>query len=175
MKFTRKLCPGCGRTEIYPFRETDRVCKNCQRLINEALEHRKTLDNITDRMRIQVGKAYHWNKGYYEGDLHRNLKTKLLKIMVKLIKEVSEKNYGVCAWKDPIILRDLGGKPDGDEGESRYIGKRLFGLLRGLDRLIRLALRQAHHNGKREGSSLIVMLASGQITLDKFQKSVDRR
>ena len=144
-------------------------------LIKEALEHRKSLEKMTGKMKILVGEAYHWNQGYYEGDLRdSHLRNKLLKTMVKLIKKLSEKHYDSHSWKDPKVLRNLKQKVTGDERESRYIEKRFFGLLRGLDRLIRLALKRSYENGKKEGSSLIRMLASGQTTVEKFQKEVER-
>jgi len=181
---TKKPCPGCGKAE-YPWRKTDEVCRICRKLIKEALEHRKSLKAMTGKMKIAVGEAYHWNKGYLEGDLsgsyhefgEYNLKDMLLRIMVKLIKELSEKSYGdPYTDKASIVLKglQLTYQYDGSEREGRYIDKKLFGLLRGLDRLIRLALKRSYENGKRDGASLIRRLASGDITVEKFQKEVER-
>lgn len=175
---TRKPCPGCGRSESYPFRDKDRICNNCKKLINEALEHQEVLKSITGKMKIRVGERYYWNAGYYEGDLsNSHLQDKLLKIMVKLINESSEKDYADSyGWQAPKVLKRLSDLNErNEEKEGRLIERRLFGLLRGLDRLIRLALDRSYQNGKREGSSLIRMLASGQITIDEFQKKVERK
>ncbi|GAH30171.1 unnamed protein product, partial [marine sediment metagenome] len=38
-------------------------------LIKEALETRERQRNITGKMQIRVGEAWHWNAGYLEGDL----------------------------------------------------------------------------------------------------------
>jgi len=178
---TKKPCPGCGKAE-HPWRKTDEICNHCKKLINEALEHREILKNTTGKMKIAVGEAYHWNKGYYEGDLDGkrlgdlSLRDMLLKIMVKLIKNLSEKSYNdPYAFNAPKVLKGLKyiNQYD-DERQARYIEVKLFGLLRGLDRLIRLALKRSYENGKKEGASLIRRLASGDITVEKFQKEVER-
>lgn len=180
---TKKPCPGCGNAE-YPWRKADEVCGDCRKLMGEALEHRKNLKkNKTGTMKIAVGEAYHWNKGYYEGDLsgkrfgEYDLRSMLLKTMIGLIKQLSERSYDdPYTYKAPKILKGLGliNRDDGGEREARYIGIRLFGLLRGLDRLIRLALKRSYENGKKDGASLIRRLASGDITVEKFQKEVER-
>ena len=181
---TKKPCPGCGKAE-YPWRKTDEICRTCKKLIKEALEHRESLKKMTGKMKIAVGEAYHWNKGYLEGDLkgpyhefgEYDLRSMLLRLMVKLIKELSEKSYDdPYTFKAAIVLKGLGltYQYDGSESQPRYIEKRVFGLLRGLDRLIRLSLKRSYENGKKEGSSLIRMLASGQTTVEKFQKEVER-
>lgn len=178
---TKKPCPGCGKAE-YPWRSIDQVCSDCARLIKEALEHRESLKNITGKMKIAVGEAYYCNKGYYEGDLSGRrfgdftLGSMLLWIMVKLIKELSEKSYDdPYTFEASIILKGLSiNQYSGDEREARYIDTRLFGLLRGLDRLIRLSLKRSYENGKEYGASLIRRLASGDITVEKFQKEVEK-
>lgn len=181
---TKKPCPGCGNDE-YPHK-IGSICRDCRQLLKEAKENRLRLKAMTGKMKIAVGEAYHWNKGYLEGDLsrsyrefgeHYDLRAMLLRIMVSLIKELSEKSYDdPHAFKAPIVLKGLGSiyQYDGSENQARYIDRKLFGLLRGLDRLIRLALKRSYENGKEYGASLIKRLAAGDITIEKFQKEVER-
>ena len=179
--YTRKPCPGCGGSHTYPFRKVDEVCDNCKRLMAEALAHREKVKNIPGSMKIRVGEMYHWNQGYYEGDIsgkfgNRSLRDALAIMMVKLIKELSEIDNASPyeSHRSPIIMKKLNCIDRRyEENEMRLINKRLFGLLRGLDRLIRFAIRRSYKNGKREGASLIRMLASGQITLDEFERQVE--
>ena len=181
---TRKPCPGCGKSERYLFRNKGEVCGACKNLLNEAKEHRRQLEKSAKigKMSIKVGQFDHWNEGYYEGDLSgtrnefgkdRDLRQTLLRLMVRLIKTLSAKYYGQrYSIRHLIILKALHYKTRYEENEMRIIDKNLFGLLRGLDKVIRLSIKRSYENGKREGMSLVKMLATGQITIEEFQKEI---
>jgi len=43
--WTQKRCPGCGRSETFPFREKDKVCADCQKYIEAGRQLEKAQDD----------------------------------------------------------------------------------------------------------------------------------
>lgn len=158
----RKPCPGCGRSDVG--RKAENVCSDCAESIKLGTALRGKEDKAAT---FSIPRADWWPKFYHRdgnaeglGELfgetvHAIVKKPKTKQFSNQRIPTSARNGGTHSWWEAVILSKTG---------AQYIDR--------LDQEIRKALDNAFIEGFRKGNDMLVRLAAGELTNDKFSDQV---
>jgi hypothetical protein len=170
--YTRKPCHGCGEVG---YRDPDKVCRNCQQLLDEARAERdrQKQDQSTEVFGHQDQAYTYLNASHHYVDRNHSFgertSDRLQKAMNRLINVVGEPANGVPAWQQPRVLsRHL------RESIHYPYAVRMKPAVReaidALDQLIVEGLDVASRGGFYDGTNTLEQLSAGIVSIADFEK-----
>lgn len=165
MAKTKKPCPGCGEPQPW-FRDADKVCGHCQKLIEDGKNARAQAKVGKQAVRMPFaphGLPYIHHADKKGGEIQR--------VFVELARSLGPLVQGTEEGVKSVPL------VEGMEGSSYASGDKYVSVLRGtpallnqLYQLIVKACETAHTGGRRQGEDLIGSLAAGRLSLEELNR-----
>jgi len=152
-----KLCGGCGRPGSERSRfSADDICHDCKDFI--SLGKKTDLQNKTQSEYYYV----HIYPFYVSDTNQSSLFFNKFKVLAKSISDDTKETTSTLAI----------GNHSSSYGISVKITPTQYEALKELYKTVQDNFRAIEHKGKIEGSSLLIQLNSGAITLDKFDENL---
>ncbi len=173
---TSKPCPGCGegayKDGVYRgayYRHVDKVCPECQALIEEAKAARAAQDARPNTARYWYHRTAHWNPYYHRTDDVGQAARALQEALVNLVFAVGEPTTQAHRGEVPYVLNR---KPPSGPYYSEVIllPVAVRDAIAALDEAIVAGMESTYRTGHAEGSSLLRQLASGGVGLEEFNE-----
>ena len=161
---TRKPCPGCG--SVY-WRDADKVCANCAVLIKEALAAREKVKQETDAdgyVNILIPRRF---KLPWYNDYDRDVRNGIEQAFYDLALQLGRKTVSY-SHPMPVLYGQELGYEDSHRSEVRNMEKSVVDLLKNLAVRTVAYASDCFNAGKRAGSSLLLNLAGGNVSVDDF-------
>jgi hypothetical protein len=163
---TFKPCPGCGESG---YRSVNKVCKACEGLINAGKAVK-----AEEEAKAEKGKVFRlskeWPGIYNPGSTAENRRAiekaweDLARAAMKPIK-TTRRAYDEGITPLPPASRSVH-YCSFEEGASLWTGsQRLADSITKLDQVVRDAILEAYHEGKIEGSNMLMALAKGEVSI----------
>lgn len=180
---TKTPCPGCG--EVYPNRHPNELCPHCRRQLDETIPMLKTaIKKLSqNRDRVAFGEVYHWNR-YYRCPVTRSKYHTLMNgddnsaLLRKALFDLAEKITVVDGVHTDKPLFPLGDPKDNFHMYNAIIGTMPAGAAQAFRTLVDLLqpiINDAFEAGKEDGASLLLSLASGDISMNDFDKQIKKQ
>lgn len=161
MRGSSKPCPGCGKVKSW--RPAKEVCKDCKNLLARAEWMEEKMSELGDDEIIVVyGKRAHWNEYIFS---HSGDGRKLMDIFQRVAMAASVPS-SVMSPEFSLL-----GKTEG-MGAVEYakMTRLLAEAIRDLRIAIGEALKAEYQAGKKDGHSFVKRLASGDLSINEFDK-----
>jgi hypothetical protein len=168
MGLTKKPCPGCG--EIVQ-REAEKVCWQCRKMLDEAEAAQTRQSREKDTEVVMLPWRYyslpHISHAVGHGEPRHGDE---IQKAIRGIAELLGKPAGFERGRSVSAL--VPGQEDYDyDGENTVrLPKGLRDLIERLYTAIMAATDYAYEEGCRDGNNLIVRLAKGEVSIEKFNK-----
>lgn len=165
MRAQKNPCPECGEIDI--FRKTGEICRECKRLINLARmieDEQKKLEE--DSVFVRFSDTYHWNEYIHtKGREYRSEDPR--KVLTRLAISVSKLVISP-EWRQEALY--VLGKRDPSSGSGKvWIMKRETAeAIQDLREMIPELIDSAYAQGKKDGSNLLLRLASGDMAPNEW-------
>jgi hypothetical protein len=164
IKGSQKPCPGCG--EIRSNRRASEVCRHCKEDLAYARRVRQDLAAAGETIIVSFGDRDYANEYIYTRDTESG--HRLRRLMFELAKSVS-----VPANVYHADVKNLLGEDDGASmrvyASMKTETARVIPILY---KAIQEALRSEYEAGKADGHSLLMQLASGDLSISDFDDKV---
>jgi hypothetical protein len=168
MRRIKKPCPGCGEPDLY--REPDKVCRECRRLLDrvKAIEISEAAGE-NNLVGVQFGERYHWNEYIYtRGDFESRV---IMEAFFNLARAAAKPSLNSVNDYDKDILI-LGRYDRGGETRS-LMDKGIAEAIRDLRELIDPLIDSAYKAGKEDGHNLLMRLATGDLAPNEFLQETE--
>lgn len=166
-KGSQKPCPGCG--EVRSNRRASEVCRHCEKDLAYARRVRQELAAAGEAIIVSFGDRDYANEYIYTRD--RESGPRLRELMFRLAKSTS---VPVNVYHADV--ENLLGKDDGPSmrvyASMKTETARVIPMLY---KAIQEALRAEYEAGKADGHSLLMQLASGDLSISDFDDKVLRK
>lgn len=177
MTHTAKPCPGCGETPGYRFRDSEKVCEDCQKKLADAAT---IIAGMKKRKDLELRRgpwADYALPGIYRKELapqnrasdDKNGNKPFRDAMNELIKLI-----GTPAGEAQIfesVDNVVTGTQRGSSGTKYYFPKGFGALLDRLFEATQLIADSAYTDGRQDGANIIVGLASGDVNIETFNRA----
>lgn len=169
MRRIKAPCPGCGDTDLY--REKDKVCPECSRLLGRVKEiEKKEKSGENNLIGVRFGERYHWNQYIYTRGDFESEKIVSAFHRLALASSVHSLNSEANFNEDIILL----GKIEG--GAVRFLmNKEIAESIRDLRNMIQPLIDSAYARGKEDGHNLLMRLASGDLSPNEYLKNTKEK
>lgn len=163
---TRKPCHGCGETG---WREIDKLCFDCQKLLNDAKRLNDSLKQDPNMQEFQLPwRSYsmpHITHVYSsENDLSDKFQQTFFELINLLVIKSSDGKVWFSSSTEYLISesRETEGKGFMNQDVRRVLNE--------LYKIVREISLEAFNQGQKDGRSFLAKLASGEISIDTFNK-----
>jgi hypothetical protein len=177
MSRTKRPCPGCG--QVKPWRAASEVCADCKVLLDEGRKARERAATVPRGTELAVLPFAPHRLGYiphfwqpFLGERHKSADAVIQQAIFDLASMFGEQ----VEWRD---VRRSNQQPlapvtmDGHGGNNTYwkvpIGLR--DILTRLYEAVQAGAKHAYEEGKHDGHSLLIGLATGQTSIEDFNKA----
>jgi len=156
---TSKPCPGCGRSEKFPFRDADRVCGTCQAILSEGRAAREIAEKDEDCIEIELawyslGQLFHVKR-----ETSALLYSAMRDLVMGAVKTARPTRYN----PNPFNILD---HKDNLNADCRYwMDRGTADLIHQIVVLVKRATTEAYQAGFRDGNNLLSRLIAGTISL----------
>jgi len=171
-------CPGCN--EVIWKRPVDKVCRRCQKLMEDGRKAREAQAQ-TEKVFVMAPDRRWWNylragsSGFSRIDTPRD---RLEFAMHSLLEVLIEPCLDARGYDTHSLYRNAFFSIEGHGSHSywseqdvpAFVDPKAREAVVALHQAILDSLQQAYRDGVREGSSLLAQLASGDITAEDFNK-----
>lgn len=163
MSRTRKPCPGCHEERD---RNSDEVCEDCKKLLQEAIDARARKNRRADTEIVGVPFAAHGFPYIHRigSDLNTEVRESFFALAELLGSEITERFFG--AKTSMVDLSE--DRFNNSSPHPWYLPKGLAAITTRLYAAITRGAEVAYEEGKTEGHQLIVGLATGRTSIDEF-------
>lgn len=158
---TRKPCPGCGESG---WRESNKVCGNCRRLLDLMEKIEKSENTKPDEVIVSFAEAPHWNEYFYAyqvGEIGDDLRKSFFRLA------------NAAITRQTLELEsefDLLGKTSSYHPPRYVMSRNLAESIRDLHQMIQPMINAIYEKGKSDGHNLLMRLATGDIAPNQFLK-----
>lgn len=174
MPMTRKPCPGCGRTER---READQVCSRCQYKF-KALDELVAAIEASEGSEVVIGPTRSYaHEGLYEGNADQAKREQLREALHQLLRSVAITAPQGASYRYWESILSTGGRrsiPSKDWTGLLIVPVGFLDAWNDLDLAIAETVCSAYNAGLARGSNLLLGLARGEITVDKFNEGQEK-
>jgi hypothetical protein len=162
-KGSSKPCPGCG--QVKSWRPASEVCTDCKRLLKRAAWLEEQVSRLgDDEIIVYYGSKPHWNEYISsQSNIGRDLMDSFFRLAEATTRPslASDSTFGM-----------LLGKVEYGGGKYTVTTVPIANAIRDLRDLVVKALKSEYLAGKKDGQNLLMQLANGDLSPDKFnQKS----
>ncbi len=172
-----KPCPGCKEMVWH---ETGGVCYACKRDLDHVIEMNQRVAKLRSdgtAATYRFSTVPHWNPGIYPGpDFkdHDDYRELLRNLVVAVATEVFPQDTADRDNRQAEELLDAERNPyDNSARDTLAINPTVANAIRALDKWCRQALPAAYNAGKGHGSKVLMQLASGNLTINDFDKAIE--
>lgn len=174
MAKTKKPCPGCGEPEEYGYRDADKVCGACQKLLAEAKAAREQKAADEDLVAYHVP-ARPWDLPYIghcgstsEGEPFSRFR-EAYHALVDLSGVEHHAAGTFCgATSAGRLLKSRSSSHSA--WYPHYLRRASVEPLQQLFAAVESMVANAYAEGKREGEGFIARLATGEVTIQEFNE-----
>jgi len=164
MSRTRKPCPGCG--EVHPHRPADKVCWQCERLMEAGRllkkQQRKRYPRQYRLPRRAYGLPYVRNVGQ---DSRQTFQQAVYDLAIALSETSVEYRHDHA----DDLLPDGNDRPCSDSSLV-YVESATRDTLYDLYAAVQAMTEEAYKKGKRDGGRFIDRLCRGEVSVDEFNQ-----
>lgn len=162
-----KPCPGCG--EVNRHRKADELCWECKETLKFAKKLQEEFALVPDNKTVVVyGERPYWNGYFYCHDAKGDCGRLLQQVFLDLVKSIVVPYTG-STEKVTLLL----GKIDG-LGQRGMMSTRTAEAIVALHKAIQPVLDAVYEAGKKDGSNLLMRLATGDIATNEFLEETKR-
>jgi hypothetical protein len=163
---TTKPCPSCR--EVDRWRKSDEICGSCKKLIEDGKTFRQFVKESDATEVVNVpdpGRSHDYPYIYRGGERGREFASAFHKLVWLLAKPVQPDQQA-----KHLITAPLGRDGGHYYGQCAAIQKGARELLDAVYQSAMLMVLDAYKEGKDDGISLLNQLASGEMSVDKFNE-----
>lgn len=162
MSKTRKPCPGCGETV---YRDADKVCNLCQKILEKARDEEEFLKGQTDRVVIGYAERPYWNADIYT---HSKKGDEIRDRFFDLVKAAAQP---MLYYQTPEFY--VLGKMSSYYPVCATMNRMAAEAIRDIYEMLNPILKAEYEAGKKDGHNLLMRLANGDLAPNAFMEKTN--